>query len=45
MQPEAEPPVVQVVIAVDVEEQQTVSQFPLLQVPSLLQETPLPFLA
>ena len=45
IQPEAAPPDVHVVIAVDVEEQQTDSQFPLLQVPSLLQLTPLPFLA
>ena len=45
MQPEAAPPVVHVVIAVDVDEQQTVSQFPLLHVTSPLHETPLPFLA
>ena len=45
MQPEAAPPVVHVVMAVDVEEQQTDSQLPLVQVPSLLQETPFPFLA
>ena len=45
MQAEAEPPEVHVVIAVEVDEQQTDSQFPLLQVPSLLQLTPLPLLA
>ena len=45
MQAEAAPPVVQTVIAVDVEEQQTDSQLPLVQVPSLLQETPLLFFA
>ena len=45
MHPEAEPPVVHVVIAVDVEEQQTDSQLPLVQEPSVLQLTPLPFLA
>ena len=44
MQADAAPPVVHVVIAVDVEEQQTVSQLPLVHWPSLVQLTPLLFL-
>ena len=45
MHAEAAPPVVHVVIAEEVDEQHLVSQFPLEHVPSLLQVTPLPFLA
>ena len=45
MQAEAAPPVVHTVMAEDVDEQHLVSQLPLVHDPSVLQVTPLPFLA
>ena len=45
IQAEAAPPVVQTVMAEDVDEQHLDSQLPLVQEPSVLHETPLPFLA